>query len=65
MCDATRRRRANGLHLVVEAPTVSRAPRLVARVETVAGIVPLDAYFDVLLVLAERAERAAKLEVAA
>lgn len=34
------------------------APRLVARVESMPAIVSLEAYFDTLLALAERAERA-------
>ena len=41
------------------------APRIVARVHSIPAIVPLDAYFDTLLLLAERAERAEILAAAA
>jgi hypothetical protein len=44
---------------------VPAAPRIAARVLSIPAIVPLDAYFDTLLALAERAERAEILKAAA
>ena len=46
-------------------PRTAAAPRIVARVQSIPAIVPLDQYFDTLLLLAERAERAEILAAAA